>query len=155
MGISICVLDGTQLNNIFLASQVAGFTASPEASHAKTVESIVRHLAGTSSKGLAIKPDGTFDLMAWADTDFAGTSKQGPSGSAKSVKWGCGRAMTSGGTPAMRGLQLTSETCLSTTTHTRAVPEQSDPQAACGGRSLDQLFWCAVCWRAGSCMDAS
>ena len=60
-----------------------------------------------------MKHDGTFDLKVWADTDFAGTFGQEPSGNAKAVKSRCGCIISFGGAPLVWKSQPISEICLS------------------------------------------
>ena len=86
VGVSSCASDDTGPDITFAASQVEQHTACPKESHARAVKCIICHLAGTVNRGVMLKHDGTFDLKAWADADFAGTFGQEPSGNAKSVK---------------------------------------------------------------------
>ena len=62
-----------------------------------------------------MKHDDAFDLKVWADSDFAGTCGQEPSGDAKAVKSRHGCVITFGGAPLVWKSQLISEICLSTT----------------------------------------
>ena len=54
----------------FIASQVACFMAAPKVSHKKkAIKFILRYLAQQDpNKGLALKPDQTFDLNCWGWT---------------------------------------------------------------------------------------
>ena len=75
-----------------------------------------------------MKHDDTFDLKVWADSDFAGTHGQEPSGDAKAVKSRHGCAITFGGAPLVWKSQLISEICLSTA-HAECVGLSNSAQA--------------------------
>ena len=78
VGMLLYVSNNTRPDITFAVSQVAQLTAAPKVSHAKAIKSIVRYLAHEPSKGLLIKPDGTFDLKCWVDADFAGLCGREP-----------------------------------------------------------------------------
>ena len=96
VGMLLYASNNTRPDITFAVSQVARFTSNPKVSHAKAIRSIVRYLAGTSDKGLAIKPDGTFNLKCWVDADFAGLHKREPSEDPNSVRSRHGCVITFG-----------------------------------------------------------
>ena len=99
----------------YAVSQVARFTAAPRVSHATAVKTIVRYLAQTAEKGLKVKPDGTYNLLCWADADLAGMYKQEPEYDPNSAKSQYGYIITFGGVSLIWKSQLISAICLSTT----------------------------------------
>ena len=86
VGMLLHASNNTRPDVTFTASQVAQCTAHPKEPHARAVKCIMHCSAGTANKGIIMKHDRTFNLKVWADSNFAGTSGQEPSGSAKSVK---------------------------------------------------------------------
>ena len=107
--------NNTRPDITFAASQVAQCTACPKESHTRAIECAMRHPAGTINRRVMMKHNGTFDLKVWADSDFAGTHAQEPSGNAKAIESQCGCTITFGGAPLVWKSQLISKICLSTT----------------------------------------
>ena len=56
-------------------SCAARFNSKPKQCHATAVETIIRYLKKTQDRGLIINFDGTLDLDAYCDADFAGLYK--------------------------------------------------------------------------------
>ena len=75
-----------------------------------------------------MKHDSTFDLKVWVDTDFVGTFRQEPSGSAKAVKSRCRCFITFGGAPSVWKSQLIAKICLSAA-HAEHVGSANSAQA--------------------------
>ena len=82
-----------------------------------------------------MKHNGAFDLKVWADSDFAGTCRQEPSGHTKAVKSRCRCAITFGGAPLVWKSQLISKICLSAT-HAECVGLSNSVQAPIPIQSL-------------------
>ena len=61
-----------------------------------------------------VKPDGTYDLVCWVDTDFSGLYKRELESDPNSAKSRYGYIITFGGVPLIWKSQLISEICLST-----------------------------------------
>ena len=56
----------------YAVHQCAKFSADPKLSHQIAVKRIGRYLKTTADKGLILRPDGTHQLNAYSDSDFAG-----------------------------------------------------------------------------------
>ena len=82
-----------------------------------------------------MKHNSMFDLKAWADSDFAGTCGQEPSGGAKAVKSRHRHVITFGGAPLVWKSQLISKICLSTT-HAECVGLSNSARALIPIRNL-------------------
>ena len=78
VGMLLYLSTNTRTDIAFAVSQVARFTSSPKQSHASAVKSIVRYLAGTIDKGMIMRPDGTMNINAYVDADFAGLYSREP-----------------------------------------------------------------------------
>ncbi|CAJ1935831.1 unnamed protein product [Cylindrotheca closterium] len=59
----------------YAVSCAARFNSNPKVSHATAVKTILRYLKKTSDKGLIVNFNGTLDLEAYCDADFAGLFK--------------------------------------------------------------------------------
>ena len=108
------VSNNTRPDITFAVSQVARFTAAPKKSHAKAIKIIVRYLARNKEKGIIVKPNGTYDLETWVDTNFAGLHRCEPPDNRNKVQSCMGYIITFGGIPLIWKSQLISETCNST-----------------------------------------
>jgi hypothetical protein len=56
----------------YAVHQAARFAAEPKASHGRAICHLCRYLAGTTDKGLIIKPDLSKGFEVWVDADFCG-----------------------------------------------------------------------------------
>ena len=114
VGMLLYVSNNTRPDMTLTVSQVAHFTAAPKVSNAKAIKLIVRYLVCDPDKDLIIKPDGTYDLKCWVDTDFAGLYGRESDTNPKFVKSQYRYIVTFGGVPLIWKSQLILEICLST-----------------------------------------
>ena len=56
----------------FAVHQCARFSADPRISHGKAVKWLGRYLAGSRTKGIRLRPDGSKSFDVYVDADFAG-----------------------------------------------------------------------------------
>ena len=99
----------------YAVHQSARFAANPKASHASAVRQIVRYLAGTSSKGLILRPN-EHSFVVWADADLCvNWDKNTGVSDLMTAKSRSGYAITSAGYPVLWASKLQTEVVLSTT----------------------------------------
>jgi Reverse transcriptase (RNA-dependent DNA polymerase) len=98
----------------FAVSQAARFSANPKQSHATTVKTIVRYLAGTADQGMILQPQGDLKLEQFCDADFAGLYKREPNQSVDSAHSPTSYIIKLSGCPVVWKSQLQTEIALST-----------------------------------------
>ena len=75
VGMLIYLCTNTRPDISYAVSCAARFNAKPKMSHATAVKTILRYLKKTSDKGMIIDFNGTLELEAYCDADFAGLFK--------------------------------------------------------------------------------
>ncbi|CAJ1945013.1 unnamed protein product [Cylindrotheca closterium] len=75
VGMLIYLCTNTRPDISYAVSCAARFNSNPKVSHATAVKTILRYLKKTSDKGLIVNFNGTLDLEAYCDADFAGLFK--------------------------------------------------------------------------------
>jgi len=75
VGMLIYLATNSRPDITYAVSCAARFNSNPKQSHATAVKTILRYLKKTRDKGLIFNFDGTLDLNAYCDTDFAGLWK--------------------------------------------------------------------------------
>ncbi|CAJ1949055.1 unnamed protein product [Cylindrotheca closterium] len=114
IGMLIYLCTNTRPDISYAVSCAARFNAKPKACHATAVKTILRYLKKTSDKGLIIEFDGTLDLEAYCDADFAGLHKSEDSFDPASAKSRGGYIIFFGGVPLLWKSSLLSCITLST-----------------------------------------
>nr|GEW38672.1 uncharacterized mitochondrial protein AtMg00810-like [Tanacetum cinerariifolium] len=71
---SLMYLTSSRPNIMFVVCACACFQVTPKASHLHAVKRIVRYLKGKPHLGLWYPKDSPFDLLAYSDSDYDGTS---------------------------------------------------------------------------------
>ena len=98
----------------YAVHQCAKFSADPKLSHEIAVKRIGRYLKTTANKGLILRPDGTHQLNAHSDSDFAGNWTQNLAHMRESHHSRAGCVITYSGCPMHLFRKLETEIALST-----------------------------------------
>ena len=114
VGMCLYLCTNTRPDITFSVSQVTCFGNSPKKSHATAVKMILRYLKRTEDKGLIIKPNGTLQIDAFVDADFAGLHHVEPDSSPNAARSRIGYIIKLGGCPLLWRSQLASCITLST-----------------------------------------
>ena len=91
--------DNTRQYITFSVIQVTRFINKPKKSHSKAVEMILHYLKRTSNKSLIVKPDRTYNLNIWVDTDFSWLYGRDPGDNPNSARFYYGYITIYGGVP--------------------------------------------------------
>lgn len=113
VGMLLYLSTNTRPDITFAVSQVARFNHSPKQSHATAVKQILRYLKGTSSMGMIITPDGSYNLDLYVDGDYAGLYKSDPDHDPTSAKSRMGYVIFLSQCPLVWKSQLLPEVALS------------------------------------------
>ena len=114
VGMLIYLCTNTRPDISYAVSCAARFNSNPKACHATAVKTILRYLKKTADKGLIIEFDGTLDLEAYCDADFAGLHKSEDPFDPSSSKSRGGYILFFGGVPLLWKSSLLSCITLST-----------------------------------------
>ncbi len=99
----------------FAIHQTARYSNNPRKSHGEAVKHICRYLLKTRDKGIILKPDGTLELNAYVDADFAGTFNASNSHLRDSALSRSGFIIQFSGCPIVWASKMQTEIALSTT----------------------------------------
>ena len=114
VGMLIYLCTNTRPDISYAVSCAARFNRNPKTSHATAVKMILRYLKKTMTQGLIVDFDGTLQLDAYCDADFAGLHKSEDESNPVSAKSRGGYIIYFGGVPLIWKSSLLSCITLST-----------------------------------------
>ena len=114
VGMLLYLATCTRPDIAYAVSQVARFSSSPKQSHVSAIKTIIRYLKRTIDQGIIMRPDGTVNLDAYVDADFAGLHRHEKDYDPTSSKSRTGYFLFLGNCPLYYKSSLQTEISLST-----------------------------------------